>query len=134
MTLKYAADSQINVKAKRLKSLTRHSYQLLPGDTILRRRQGKEEEGSRLGETIVGRQGVEGENQRQALAKLLAGSRPEEIAQAKATMDALQVTYLNNEATYERYDALAATSAGTIPQRDVAKAAFGSVRQQFEAA
>ncbi len=74
------------------------------------------------------------ENQRQALAKLLAGSRPEEIAQAKATMDALQVTYLNNEATYERYDALAATSAGTIQQRDDAKAAFGSVRQQFEAA
>ena len=74
------------------------------------------------------------DNQQQALAKLLAGSRPEEIAQAKATMDALQTTYLNDEATYKRYDALAATSAGTIQQRDDAKAAFDSVRQQYEAA
>ncbi|MGO9772964.1 MAG: efflux RND transporter periplasmic adaptor subunit [Roseiarcus sp.] len=74
------------------------------------------------------------ENQRQALAKLLAGSRPEEIAQAKATMDALQVTYLNNEATYKRYDALVGSSAGTIQQRDDARAAFDSVRQQYEAA
>ncbi len=74
------------------------------------------------------------ENQRQALAKLVAGSRPEEIAQAKATMEALQTTYLNNEATYKRYDALVATSAGTIQQRDDAKAAFDSVRQQYEAA
>lgn len=74
------------------------------------------------------------ENLRQTLAKLVAGSRPEEIAQAKATMDALQVTYQNDEATYKRYEALAATSAGTIQQRDDAKAAFDSVRQQFEAA
>lgn len=74
------------------------------------------------------------ENLRQTFAKLVAGSRPEEIAQAKATMEALQTTYLNNEATFKRYDALAATSAGTIQQRDDAKAAFDSVRQQFEAA
>jgi HlyD family secretion protein len=70
----------------------------------------------------------------QALAKLIAGSRPEEIAQAKATMDALETTYLNDEATYKRYDALTATNAGTIQQRDDAKAAFESVRQQHEAA
>jgi HlyD family secretion protein len=74
------------------------------------------------------------DNQNQTLAKLLAGSRPEEIAQAKATMDALETTYLNDEATYKRYDALTATSAGTIQQRDDAKAAFESVRQQHEAA
>ena len=74
------------------------------------------------------------ESQRQALAKLLAGSRPEEIAQAKATMEALQTTYLNDEVTYKRYDALAATSAATLQQRDDAKAAFDSVRQQYEAA
>ena len=43
------------------------------------------------------------DNLQQALAKLVAGSRPEEIEQAKATMDALQTTYLNDEATYKRY-------------------------------
>lgn len=74
------------------------------------------------------------ENLKQTLDKLVAGSRPEEIAQAKATMNALQTTYLNNEATYKRYDALAAANAGTIQQRDDAKAAFESVRQQYEAA
>jgi HlyD family secretion protein len=74
------------------------------------------------------------ENLRQTLAKLEAGSRPEEIAQAKATMDALEITYRNDEATYKRLDALVATSAGTIQQRDDAKAAFEAARQQYEAA
>ncbi len=74
------------------------------------------------------------ENLRQALAKLVAGSRPEEIAQAKATMDALQTTYMNDEATYKRFADLAASNAGTVQQRDDAKAAFESVRQQYEAA
>jgi HlyD family secretion protein len=72
-------------------------------------------------------------NQQQALAKLLAGSRPEEIAQAKATMDALQVTYLNDEANYRRYARLTATNAASIQQRDDAKAAFDAARQQYEA-
>ena len=74
------------------------------------------------------------ENLRQALAKLVAGSRPEEIAQAKATMDALQTTYMNDEATYNRFADLAASNAGTVQQRDDAKAAFESARQQYEAA
>lgn len=73
-------------------------------------------------------------NARQALAKLLAGSRPEEIAQAKATMDALEVTYRNDDVNYRRAIALAKTSAGTIQQRDDAKAAFDAARQQYEAA
>jgi HlyD family secretion protein len=74
------------------------------------------------------------ENLRQSLAKLVAGSRPEEIAQAKATMDALQTTYLNNEASYKRFADLAASNSGTIQQRDDAKAAFEAGRQQYEAA
>ena len=74
------------------------------------------------------------DNQNQTLAKLLAGSRPEEIAQAQATMDALQTTYLNNEASYKRFADLAASNAGTIQQRDDAKAAFELARQQYEAA
>jgi membrane fusion protein YbhG len=73
-------------------------------------------------------------NQQQVLAKLVAGSRPEEIAQAKATMDALQVTYQNDEVKYQRYATLAATNALTIQQRDDAKAAFEAARQQYEAA
>jgi HlyD family secretion protein len=74
------------------------------------------------------------ENLRQSLAKLVAGSRPEEIAQAKATMDALQTTYLNNETSYKRFADLAASNSGTIQQRDDAKAAFEAGRQQYEAA
>jgi len=74
------------------------------------------------------------ENLRQSLAKLVAGSRPEEIAQAKATMDALQTTYLNNETNYKRFADLAASNSGTIHQRDDAKAAFEAGRQQYEAA
>jgi HlyD family secretion protein len=74
------------------------------------------------------------ENLRQTLAKLVAGSRPEEIAQAKATMDALEITYRNDETTYKRYADLAASSAATIQQRDDSKAAFEAARQQYEAA
>lgn len=74
------------------------------------------------------------QNQKEVLARLLAGSRPEEIAQAKATMDALRATYLNDDATYRRYAVLATTNAATIQQRDDAKAAYDSHRQQYEAA
>ncbi len=70
----------------------------------------------------------------QQLAKLLAGSRPEEIAQAKATMDALAAVYHNNEVEWHRYAALATTSAASVQQRDNARAAFLSSRQQYEAA
>ena len=73
------------------------------------------------------------ENLRQTLAKLEAGSRPEEIAQAKATMEALEIAARNNEATYTRLDALAATSAATLQRRDDAKAAFEAATKQFEA-
>jgi HlyD family secretion protein len=73
-------------------------------------------------------------SQGQVLAKLLAGSRPEEIAEAKATMDALAATYRNDEINYRRAEALAQTGAGTLRQRDDAKAAFAAARQQYEAA
>ena len=74
------------------------------------------------------------QNAKETLAKLLAGSRPEEISQAKATMDALEATFRNNEVNYQRSGALVATNAGTIKQRDDAKAAFDAARQQYEAA
>ena len=75
-------------------------------------------------------------NQKQVLDKLLAGSRPEEIAQAKATMDALQATYLNNEEIYRRYVQLATNSVASIQQRDNAPSTglcFGEPgRSRFE--
>lgn len=74
------------------------------------------------------------QNLKAALDKLLAGSRPEEITQARATMDALRVTYQNDEVTARRYATLAATNAATIQQRDDARAAYESTRQQYEAA
>ncbi len=70
----------------------------------------------------------------QQLAKLLAGSRPEEIAAAKATMDALEITYRDREVDWHRYAALASASAASVQQRDNAHAAFLSSRQQFESA
>jgi membrane fusion protein YbhG len=73
-------------------------------------------------------------NQQQVLARMLAGSRPEEITQAKATMDALGVTYQNDEINYRRAAALAQTGAGTVRQRDDAKAALDAAKQQYEAA
>jgi HlyD family secretion protein len=73
-------------------------------------------------------------NQQQILAALLAGSRPEQIAQAKAQMDALAIVYHHNESTYQRYATLAPAGAATVQQRDDAKAAYLNARQNYEAA
>ncbi len=70
----------------------------------------------------------------QALARLLAGSRPEEIAQARANMQALEVTYRNNEVAARRYAALAPHGGVTRQQSDDAQAAFEAAHQQYEAA
>jgi HlyD family secretion protein len=74
------------------------------------------------------------QNAHETLARLLAGSRPEEISQVQATMDALEATFRNNEVNYQRSGALVVTNAGTIKNRDDAKAAFDAARQQYEAA
>jgi membrane fusion protein YbhG len=73
-------------------------------------------------------------NQKEILDRLLAGSRPEEIAQAKATMDALQATYRNAETNAQRYEVLAAKGAATLQQRDDARAAADTALKQYEAA
>lgn len=70
----------------------------------------------------------------QVMNKLLAGSRPEEIAQAKATMEASKVTYLNAEANYKRAADLVSSNLVSIQQRDDLKAAFDAAKQQYEAA
>ena len=74
------------------------------------------------------------ENQRQVVAALIAGSRPEQIAQARAAMKALAATWRNDLVNYRRAVALAATGAGTIQQRDNALEAFQTALQQYEAA
>jgi len=73
-------------------------------------------------------------NQRHVLDKLVTGSRPEEIAQAKALMDALQVTYRNNDANYQRYAKLASSGSVSVQERDNARTEFEATRQQYEAA
>lgn len=73
-------------------------------------------------------------NQQQVLAALLAGSRPEQIAQAKAQMDALEIVYQNNAANFSRYATLVPHGAATIQQRDDAQAAYLNAKQNYEAA
>ncbi len=73
-------------------------------------------------------------NQQQVLAALLAGTRPEQIAQVKAQMDALQVIYQEDQANYRRYAALAPGGAATAQQRDDAQAAFLNAKLTYEAA
>ncbi|NNM58158.1 efflux RND transporter periplasmic adaptor subunit [Acidocella sp.] len=73
-------------------------------------------------------------NQKQILAALLAGTRPEQIVQAKAQMDALEPVYQNDAANYQRYAALVLSSAASRQQRDDAKAAYDNAKQNYEAA
>ena len=77
---------------------------------------------------------AQAENQKQILAALLAGSRPEQIVQAKAQMDALAPVYQNDAANYQRYATLVLTSAASRQQRDDAKAAYDNAKQNYEAA
>ena len=71
----------------------------------------------------------------ETLARSRAGSRPEEIEQARANMDALAATLVNAKMNYERMVALAPTRAISKQQHDEAKAgALDSTAQQYEAA
>ncbi len=73
-------------------------------------------------------------SQRQVLAALLAGSRPEQIAQAKAQMDALASIYRNDALNYRRYAALVPSAAATRQQRDDAQSAYQTALQNYQAA
>jgi HlyD family secretion protein len=70
----------------------------------------------------------------ETLARLKAGSRPEEIAQAKATMDALMATLTNAKINFGRMAALVSTPAIAKQNYDQAKATYESTEQQYEAA
>jgi HlyD family secretion protein len=68
------------------------------------------------------------------LARLVNGSRPEEIAQAKATMEGLRSIYDNNSILYERTVGLVPRGAASAEDRDNALAQLNSSRQSYEAA
>ena len=61
---------------------------------------------------------------RNTLARLHNGSRPEEIAQARAAVAAAQATEANARVTYARYAKLAVTSAESLLNRDNAEQAL----------
>ncbi|WP_081479235.1 efflux RND transporter periplasmic adaptor subunit [Acidiphilium multivorum] len=72
-------------------------------------------------------------NRKATLARMLAGSRPEEIAQAKATMDALKAQADNDGRVYRRLESLSRKSAASLQDRDNAQAAFLAARDQYQA-
>lgn len=71
---------------------------------------------------------------KQTLERLQAGSRPEEIAEAKAKMDALEAAHRNAEIVYKRYANLTVRNAASRQQLDDARAAAAVAFHQYEAA
>ncbi len=74
------------------------------------------------------------ESQRQVLARLLAGSRPEEIVQARANMDALEATLTNARINYRRIKALAERHVVPPQQLDDARRNLDAAQGNYEAA
>jgi HlyD family secretion protein len=74
------------------------------------------------------------ENLRQVLARLVNGSRPEEIAQAKAAMQSLEANYENAKISLARAVALRPGNVVSQSTLDSAKALSDSSRESYEAA
>jgi len=72
--------------------------------------------------------------QRQVVARYLAGSRPEEIRQARAQRDAAKVAVADAEAYYQRQADLAARNFISQQQADSARFALDKARDQLKAA
>lgn len=70
--------------------------------------------------------------QQQVLARLLAGSRPEEIAEARAQVAAAQATMVNAESTWKRQESLAAQQYVSRQSADNAAAALKTARANAE--
>ncbi len=68
------------------------------------------------------------------LERLVHGSRPEEIAQAQATMKSLRAVYENNKTLYERTLALLPHGAASTEERDNAQAQMKASQESYEAA
>src|SRR3569832_384266 len=72
--------------------------------------------------------------QRQGVARYLAGSRPEEIRQARAQRDAAKVAVADAEAYYQRQADLVARKFISQQQADSARFALDKARDQLKAA
>jgi HlyD family secretion protein len=72
--------------------------------------------------------------QQQVVARLKAGSRPEEIRQARANADAARVDARNAESTYRRQQDLVARHFAAQQQADDARAAAESAAARLKAA
>jgi multidrug resistance efflux pump len=72
--------------------------------------------------------------QQQVLARLEAGSRPEEIRKARADVEAAEADARNTELVYRRRKPLAAKDVVSQEQADDAKAASAAARAHLEAA
>lgn len=70
--------------------------------------------------------------QEQVLARLLAGSRPEEIAEARAEVAAAQATLSNAEITWQRQQSLATEQYVTKQSLDNATAALKTARANLD--
>jgi HlyD family secretion protein len=73
-------------------------------------------------------------NLKAVLLRLLHGSRPQEIAQAKATMEGLRAIYYNAEKNYARTLALLPQGIASVQDRDDAVAQVRSARGNYQAA
>lgn len=72
--------------------------------------------------------------QRQIVARLKAGSRPEEIRKARADADAARIDAQNAEHTYQRLQALVAKNFVASQQADDARAAAEAAWARYQAA
>lgn len=72
--------------------------------------------------------------QRQVLARFQAGSRPEEIAQARALRDAARVAVTDAQAVHQRQTDLVAQNFVSQQQADSARYALDRAREQLKAA
>lgn len=73
-------------------------------------------------------------NLRANLLRLTHGSRPQEIAQAKATMDGLRAIYENDKSNYARTLSLVPQGIASVEDRDDARAQVRSARGNYHAA
>ena len=74
------------------------------------------------------------DNLQAVLDRLVHGSRPEEIAQARATMKSLRALYENNRILYKRTLALLPNGAASTEDRDNAQTQLKTSRENYEAA
>lgn len=74
------------------------------------------------------------EAQRQVVARLEAGNRPEEIRKAKADMESAQADLKNAQSTFDRISRLVTQSVDTQQRADDARAALDVARARLAAA